>query len=163
MDIDADRLTETLAVRLRAIVPDGFHVSAAEGMLRYSADPGRFPGQLSDFRVGTSGTYVRDNLRAHGETAEDQVTGVAAQALDELQDYISEAIHDPWPGTRTQPRPFAEVRSGILHLWYSQPDNTGSVVLACEPIPLLEIQRSARQGAGELRTWLSDRHTEEFC
>jgi len=128
------RLTETLAARLRAIVPDGFPVRGAGGMLRYSADPGRFPGQLSDFRVGTSGNFVRDNLRARGEKAEDQVTGVAAQALDELQDYISEASHDPWPGTRTQPRPFAEVRSGILHLWYSQSDITGPVVLACEPI-----------------------------
>jgi hypothetical protein len=142
MDIDADRLTETLAARLSAIVPDGFHVSAADGMLWYSADPRRFPGQLSDFRVGMSGTYVRDNLQTHGETAEDQVTGVAAQALDELQDYIDEASHEPWPGTRTPPRPFAEVRSRILHLWYGESDITGPVVLACQPIPLAAIQRN---------------------
>jgi hypothetical protein len=49
MDIDAGRLTETLAARLAAIVPDGFHVRAADGMLWYSADQGRFPGQLSYF------------------------------------------------------------------------------------------------------------------
>lgn len=136
MDIDADRLTVTLGARLTAIVPDGFHVSAADGMLRYSADQGRFPGQLSDFRVGMSGTYVRDNLQAHGDTAEDQVAGVAAQSLDELQGYVDEASHDPWPGTRTPPRAFAEVRGGLLHLWYGESDLTSPVVLACRPIPL---------------------------
>jgi hypothetical protein len=41
MDVDADRLTESLASRLAAIVPDGFHVRAADGMLWYSADVGR--------------------------------------------------------------------------------------------------------------------------
>jgi hypothetical protein len=135
MDIDPDRLNETLAARLRAIVPDGFYVSAAGGMLRHSGDPGRFPGQLSDFRAGKSGTYVRGNLQAHGETVEDQMAGIAMQALDELQDYVDEASHRPWPGTRTPPRPFAEIRSGILHLWYGESDPTGPIVLACEPIP----------------------------
>jgi hypothetical protein len=141
MELDADRLTEVLAGRLRAIVPDGFHVRAVDGMLWYSADQGRFPGQLSDFRVGMSGTYVRDNLNGHGETVEDQVSGVAVQVLDELQDYVDEASHQPWPGTRTPPQPFAEVRSGMLHLWYGEQDATGPVVLACEPIPLPQIQR----------------------
>jgi hypothetical protein len=112
MDSDPDRLTVTLGARLAAIVPDGFHVGAADGMLRYSAEQGRFPGQLSDFRVGMMGTDVRDNLRAHGDTAEDQVAGVAAQALDELQDYVDEASHDPWSGTRTPPRAYSEVRGG---------------------------------------------------
>jgi len=141
MEIDADRLTQALASRLRAIVPDGFHVSAGDGMLWYSADPGRFPGQLSDFEVGTAGTYVRDNLRAHHEAAADQLSGVAAQALDELQDYINEASHVPWPGTRTSPRAFAEVRGGVLHTWYGESDIGGTVVLACEPIPIVEIQQ----------------------
>ncbi len=141
VDIDADRLTEILADRLGAIVPDGFHVRAADGMLWYSADQGRFPGQLSNFRVGMAGTYVRDNLEAHGQTAARQAAGVAAQALDELQDYVDEASHDPWPATRTPPRPFAEVRGGVLHLWYGESDVAGPVVLACEPIPLAQILR----------------------
>jgi hypothetical protein len=141
MEIDADRLTVTLAARLGAIVPDGFYVSAADGMLWYAADSGRFPGQSSDCRVGRSGTYVGDNLRAHGETIEDQLTGIAMQAFDELQDYVDEASHDPWPGMRTPPRPLAEIRSGILYLWYGESDLTGPVALACEPIPLVEIQR----------------------
>lgn len=140
MDVDADRLTEALAARLAAIVPDGFHVQAADGMLWYSAHAGRFPGQLSNYHVGSSGTYIRDNLEAHGNTA-DAATDVAAQALDELQDYVDEASHDPWPGARTPPRPFAEIRGHALHLWYGGPDVTSPVVLACESIPLAQIQR----------------------
>jgi len=69
------------------------------------------------------------------------VTDVAAQALDELQDYVDEASHDPWPGTGTPPRRFAEVRGQVLHLWYGGPDITSPAVLACEPTPLAQIQR----------------------
>jgi hypothetical protein len=142
MDVDADRLTEALADRLAAIVPDGFDVRAAAGMLWYWADEGRFPGQLSNYHAGRSGTYVRDNLESHGDTAEDRVAGVAWQALDEIQDYVDEASHDPWPGTRTAPRPFAEIRGQALHLWYGGPDITSPVVLACQPISLAQIQQS---------------------
>ncbi|HUC25789.1 MAG TPA: hypothetical protein VMA73_24030 [Streptosporangiaceae bacterium] len=49
MDVDADRLTDILAGRLAAIVPDGFRVRACDGALWYSAEPGRFPGQLSNY------------------------------------------------------------------------------------------------------------------
>ena len=44
---------------------------AADGLLWYSADPGRFPGQLGNYRVGRSGTYVRENFDAHGQTDEE--------------------------------------------------------------------------------------------
>ena len=83
MGIDPDQLNQVLAQRLGAVVPDGFHIEAAEGMLRYSADT----------QVGAAGTYVRDNFAVHGETDEERAGGVTAQALDELQDYISEATH----------------------------------------------------------------------
>ena len=89
-----------------------------------------------------SGAHVRDYLLAHGETAIDRMGGVAAQALEELQDYVDEASQDPWPGTGTPQRPFAEVRGQVLHLWYGGPTSPAPVVLACEPIPLAQIQRS---------------------
>jgi hypothetical protein len=135
--VDADRLAELLADRLTAIVPPGFHVEARDGMLWYSADQGRFPGQQGDYHVGQAGTYVRDNLGAYGETDADFVTGVAAQALDELQDYISEATHDPWPGIRAQPRPHAHIRDATLHLGYGDPD---APVLACAPVPIAALE-----------------------
>jgi len=69
---------------------------------------------------------------------EDNIVGVAVQALDELQDYVDEATHDPWPGTRTQPRPHGRIRGSMLHLWYGEPDH---IVLACEPVPLADILR----------------------
>jgi len=142
VDIDVDELTVVLADRLGAIVPEGFHVQPSDGMLWYSADVGRFPGQLGDYHVGISGTCVRDNLSDAGWTDADRVAAVAAQALDELQDYVDEASHDPWPGERVPPRSYALFRDQLLHLWYGGPDIDGPVVLACEPIPLAQIQRS---------------------
>jgi len=138
--VNADDFTAFLAGRLAAIVPAGFHVQARDGMLWYSADQGRFPGQQGDYRTGQAGTYVRDNLGAYADTDADGVTSVAARALDELQDYVSEATHDPWPGTRAQPRPYAHIRDSMLHLGYGDPD---APVLACAPIPLAALNRPA--------------------
>lgn len=56
---DIDRLTGLLAARMSTIVPDGFHVRASDGMLRYSSDPGRLPGQTGDYQAGSMGTDVR--------------------------------------------------------------------------------------------------------
>ena len=142
MDVDIDRFALILAERLAAIVPAGFSVTARDGMLWYSAGPGMFPGQRGDYRVGSSGTYVRANFGVHGETAEEQLAGLAAQALDELQDYVDEATHEPWPGTRAQPQARAGIRGQALHLWYGGPELETDTVLACEPIPLAELSRT---------------------
>jgi len=141
VDTDLDKLALILAQRLAAVVPDGFHVEAAAGMLWYSADEGKFPGQDGSYRVGRSGTYVRDNFGALGQTDEERTAGVVAQALDELQDYISEATHDPWPGQRAQPRARAQVRGRMLLAWYEGTEPSSGVVLAIEPVPLAELQR----------------------
>ena len=58
--MNADDFTAFLAGRLAAIVPAGFHVQARDGMLWYSADQGRFPGQQGDYRAGEAGTYDVD-------------------------------------------------------------------------------------------------------
>jgi hypothetical protein len=142
VNVDLDKLTVVLADRMASILPDGFHVEATQGMLWYSADEGRFPGQLGDYQVGRSGTYVRDNFTAHGDSEEDRIAGVAAQALDELQDYIDEATHEPWPGVSTPPRAHAQVRDRMLHLWYGGPDADNDAVLACAPVPLAHLQGS---------------------
>jgi hypothetical protein len=142
VDVDIDRFALILAERLAAIVPAGFSVTARDGMLWYSAGPGMFPGQRGDYRVGSAGTYVRANFGVHGETAEEQLAGLAAQALDELQDYVDEATHEPWPGTRAQPQARAGIRGQALHLWYGGPELETDTVLACEPIPLAELSRT---------------------
>lgn len=140
--MDLDRLTIALARRMAAIVPDGFHVEAAEGMLWYSADEGRFPGQLGNYQAGRAGTRVRGNFNAHGQTDEERIAGVAAQALDHLQDYVDEATHEPWPGENRPLHAYARVRDQALHFWYGGPDVDSGVVLACEPIPLADLEHS---------------------
>ncbi|HEY6294232.1 MAG TPA: hypothetical protein VIX15_01085 [Streptosporangiaceae bacterium] len=134
--MDLDQLTAVLADRLAAVVPAGFHVAAADGMLWYSAEEGRFPGQSGNYRVGQAGTHVRDNFGAYGASDEENIVGVAVQALSELQDYISEATHTPWPGTTSQPSPQGQILDSYLHLWYEDRDNA---ILACEPLPLTDV------------------------
>jgi hypothetical protein len=138
MDVDLDRFAPLLAARLAAIVPDGFHVTLEDDMLWFRSDEGRFPGQQNDYHTGSTGLWPHEDLLTclgHDGTAEECAADVARHALDTLQDYIAEAIHDPWPGERTMPEPRAEVRGSMLHLWYGADDD---VVLACEPMPLAE-------------------------
>jgi hypothetical protein len=134
--VNLDRFTIALADRLSAIVPAGFHVSAADGMLWYSAEEGRFPGQSGEYRVGRAGTYISGNFGVYGTTDADNIVGVAVQALSELQDYVSEATHAPWPGITSQPSPHAQILDSYLTLWYGDPDNP---VLTCARISLREL------------------------
>jgi hypothetical protein len=124
VSVDVDRFAEILARRLAAIVPDRFGVEADDGTLRYFTDQ---PG------AGSSATYVRENFGVYGDSDEDNLVGIAVQALSEVQDYVSEATAEPWPGRTRQPPPHAEIRDGNLQLWY------GDVVLAVDPIPLAAI------------------------
>jgi hypothetical protein len=47
--VDIERLTLLLANRMAAIVPDGFRIQAEDGVLWYTADAGRFPGQAGNY------------------------------------------------------------------------------------------------------------------
>lgn len=127
MTVDVDRFTRILAERLAAIVPEGFHVEAGDGMLWYSVDG----------HAGQAGSHMRDNFGVYGETDEENLVGLAVQALDELQDYVAEVTHDPWPATTAQPRPHGEIRDGALYAWYG---DAGAVVLGCAPIPLADVE-----------------------
>jgi hypothetical protein len=139
VDVDAGKLTRMLAARMAAIVPPGFDVQADAGMLWYSCEEGRFPGQSGDYHVGRSGTFVEANLEGHGQPEEDAITAVAALALGELRDYVDEATHDPWPVRRGMPpQPRAQVRGQMLHMWYGGPD-ISAPVLVCEPVPLSDL------------------------
>lgn len=136
MDVDVDGFAALLAARLAAIVPDGFHVTLEGDMLWFRSDQGRFPGQQGDYNVGSTGIWPQEDFTTcttYEGAAEDCAADVARHALDVLQDYIAEAIHEPWPGQRTMPEPRAKVQGSLLHLWYGGPDD---VVLACEPISL---------------------------
>ena len=147
--VDTDRLTALLADRLSAIVPDGIWVEASGGKLWYSAEEGRFAGQSGNYRVDRASSYVRDNFEVLTGTVADRLVGVCVQVLDELQDYVSEATHDPWPGRTAQPTPQARIHQAELRLWYGGPHGR-QAVLACTPIPLTALGpvrpgRSGRQ------------------
>jgi hypothetical protein len=139
MTVNPDKFAAALAARLAAIVPDGFHVTLEDDMLWFRSDPGRFPGQQGNYRVGASGIWPQEDLQTcvgYDGTAEDCAAGAARHALDALQDYVAEATHDPWPGDRTMPDPQAQVRSAVLHLWYGPAD---APILACDPIDLADV------------------------
>jgi uncharacterized membrane protein HdeD (DUF308 family) len=138
-------LTPLLADRLSVIVPTGFYVKAADGMLRYSADEERSPGQHGDHRAGGSSTHVRRALGRHGETAEDHIVDAAVRVLDDLRDYIQEAGDDSWPVTGNPPRSHAQIRDSMLYLWYGDHDDTG---VKCKPIPLPRVHDGECQGSG---------------
>jgi hypothetical protein len=135
--MDADELGRALEVRLNGIVPPGFHVAYADdGLLWYSSDSGRFPGQTGDHRVGQTGVHLRENFPLWGQTASERIVNACIQALYDLQDYISEATHDPWPGDTSPPPPFAAVQGAKVVLGYGTPIAT---MLECEPIPLKSV------------------------
>lgn len=132
--MDADHLGHLLVDRLTKIVPPGFHVAYSDdGLLWYSSDPGRFPGQTGDYRVGQTGVHLRDNFPVWGQTDDERAVNACVEALHSLQDYIDEATHDPWPGDRTPPRPYAEIRGAEVALGYGTPD---APLLECDPIAL---------------------------
>jgi len=128
--MDEDRLAAALAECFAAVVPFGFSVEASHGMLWYST------ARRGSRSIGLAGTHVRGNFEVFGPNAEENIAGIAVQALSELQDYLSEATGDPWPGQRRQPAPSARIRDGRLYLGY---EDSGEVVLALPPIDLADL------------------------
>ena len=134
--VDFHGLAQVLARHLTKVVPPGFHVTANEAKLIYSSDSGRFPGQQGDYRVGTAATLLDQSFSEDERVNEAKVVQIAFNVLDDLQDYVDEASHEPWPGDRSPPRPHAEIRGPFLHMWYGEPE---APALACDPIALSEI------------------------
>jgi hypothetical protein len=136
MDVDADGFAVLLAAGLAAIAPAGFRVELVDDMLWFRSDEGSSPGQQGDHGTRSTGIWPQEDLMTcieHDGTPEECAADVAQHALGVMQEYIAEAIHEPWPGQRTMPEPRAQVRDSMLHLWYGDTDNA---VLACEPMAL---------------------------
>jgi hypothetical protein len=118
-------LARALSDRLHRIVPKGFHVWEADGLLRYSADSPVYGG-------GASGSYIAENLH-NGDTMDERICWCAEYVLGEFQDFVAETTTEPWPGGRTMPSAHARVIGNKLHLWFGDAD---APVLECEPIDL---------------------------
>lgn len=133
--VDADVLVQELADRFRSVVPDGFHVAVrSDGIMWFSCDDGRFPEQRGDFKPGMAGTHLRHNHRTVPGALSERVAAAARQALDDLQDYVNEASHEPWPGVRRPPSARAQVLDGLLRCWFVDGEE---VVLELDPVPLV--------------------------
>ena len=98
------------------------------------------PPTRAGFPAKRAATELAKRASASGKTSicgarivEQRVVNACIQALDDLQDYIDEATHDPWPGDRAPSRPYAEIHGTRVVLGYGSPD---APVLECEPIPL---------------------------
>jgi len=123
--IDVDELTNALAKRLAAVIPDGTDVSVSEGMVFVD-------GSGIDVAVAVA--------RGDGPPAE-LIRDVAERALQIASEAISELTTDPWPAKPGQfrggfPPANADVIDGQLCLSYGDPDHP---VLKLEPIELTAV------------------------
>jgi len=126
--VDAVRISELLADHLDAVVPDGIRVRAVNGMLWYSAD-------RVGVRSGSAGSYIEANLH-NGDSDEERLARCCEMVLSQLQDFVDEATAEPWPGGLRPPKPRAEVRDGLLRLWWEDEEN---VVVEWQPIDIRDL------------------------
>jgi hypothetical protein len=135
--LDIEQFINELTDRLSVIAPKGFRVTTGDGLIWYSTNEGdNFSSKAETQGARRSGTYIRANFGVYGPSEEDNFIGAAVQALSELQDFVSEATGEPWPGTTAQPEPHARIDRHQLYLWYG---NSADPILACRPIPLILI------------------------
>jgi hypothetical protein len=136
------KLVSLLASRLRVVIPAQFFVQVTEEGLLFTSDysyaapaSARWLYRPLALSEGIAWRFEgNENVREYDL---ESVVNSAWFALSRIQDFISEATTDPWPGSASQPGlPYAEVRDDALHFGYGDP---ASPVLACEPIPLTEL------------------------
>lgn len=128
--MDPGKLARALADRFGRIVPEGFHVWEADGVVWYRSVP-----DMPYYGGSGSGSYIEQNLH-NGDSVEERVAWCAEWVLGELQDLVDETSTEPWPGERTVPRAHAAVIEGQLRMWFGDADNP---VLECEPIDLASL------------------------
>src|SRR5581483_6698 len=104
--ITSARLVDALVERLRAVLPAGFEVVAANGGQSVAI---KVNGDLSRLSL------VAPVLDSGGEDAVERAVG---QVLSDVQDEIAEESRTPWPGQTTMPISGATVRDGEIHAWF---------------------------------------------
>jgi hypothetical protein len=71
------------------------------------------------------------------EAFEDNVATAVWSVLSGIQDYISEALKEPWPPNQSAPRelpvPEVGIAGGFIRAWYG---SEKSPILALDPIPI---------------------------
>jgi hypothetical protein len=136
MALSADRLAESLASRLNAIVPGPIHVSVervsgdADVIVRVANGGEPWGGQgLSNL-----------DLRPHrGLSPGDMACDMAIAILGGVQDSVSRIFREPWPRLPTGAMALPDGRADTerIYLWYGAAEDRP--VLALRPIELPEI------------------------
>lgn len=133
MRVSASRLATLLAARLCAVVPPSFDVRAV-GSAVVVHDPDGW-----NLTMDIGWIEEEDDDRTDIELAE----LVVGNALNHLQDAVSEAEKVPWPplapGSMKMAPYGTRADDTSIHLWFGRSER--SPVIAFEPIPLREIAR----------------------
>lgn len=116
--LDIKNLVRTVGAGLERLVPSGISVRSDEGTRIVSTPLGE------DYLL--LGHNIEMNL-AEGASTEDAVRGASLNMMNELQDVVTHVLRRPWPPEAVD-KPFefaaprAEVRDGILLLWFDATD-----------------------------------------
>lgn len=132
MRISAPRLAREIAARLSPVVPPPFRVTAAGAELRV------------EHPDGWNATMPLDWLEdpSEGRSAAELAELAVGNALNSLQDAVSEASREPWPPlSPDSPRVMApyETRFDGAHIsfWYGRSED--SPVIGFTPIALRDV------------------------
>ena len=132
MRISASRLAREIAARLNPVVPQPFRVSAAGAELRIEHSGGWYGIMALD--------WLEDPVddRSVAELAELAI----GNALNSLQDAVSEASREPWPPLSPEfPRVMAPYETHFdgtrVRFWYGRSEDAPAI--AFMPIMLLDV------------------------
>jgi len=97
---------------MREVVPSGIVISQENDMLWFN-----YPE-----RSRIAGTYGCQWLYMGQGPERDLLLRAITLALGDLQDFIEEAITEPWPGTRATPivRPYSRIEGQVVLLGYRE-------------------------------------------
>jgi hypothetical protein len=114
--MDLDDLSDKLADALHEIVPEDYDVYEYQAMVMIEGAGYRAASDVEDF------------VDEEGVPYEERASRAAWDALSMVQDYVAEALTEPWPGEGTfLPLPKVEVTPNEIRMWFE--DEAGRRVL----------------------------------
>jgi|SRR5450759_2519861 len=120
--MDSRRLALELASRMRDIVPEGVTVTVEGDLLRF--------GNRGTARAGSYGCQW---INGGQGSIEDLTVRASELALNDLQDFVTEATTEPWPGSGSPPCPGARLEGRLIELWFADHDHPDAQL---RPLPL---------------------------
>jgi len=97
---------------MRDIVPEGITVAVEDDLLWF--------GIRGTPRAGAYGCQW---INSGQGSVEDLAVRASELALNDLQDFVTEATTEPWPGSGNPPRPNARLTGRLIELWFGDHDH----------------------------------------